>query len=143
MEQLKEWKLEGIERLDECAEALTSHFSPGDLVLVQGEMGAGKTTLIRSMCIALNVVDKVSSPTYALVNTYRTASGNTVYHFDLYRIEHPEEALDIGIEEYLDDQQAIKLIEWPERIKEYLPTDAQMILVRVNPDGSRTISLRA
>lgn len=140
---VRQWTVNSLAELDECAAMLSELLPPKAIVCVKGEMGAGKTTLIRGLCEALGVVDEVSSPTYALVNTYRRGSGETIYHFDLYRIDDPEEALDIGIEEYFDDQTALKLIEWPERISGYLPEDAVIISILMNPDGSRTISLRA
>ena len=90
------------------------------VILLLGSMGAGKTTLIKALCKELAVVDEVSSPTYSLVNEYETEAGETMYHFDLYRLNSPEEALDFGVEEYLESD-SICLVEWPEKIINFLP----------------------
>lgn len=95
-----------------------------------GEMGAGKTTLIKTLCKTLGVQDAVSSPTYSLVNEYRTSSGNPVYHFDFYRINSIEEAYDIGYEDYFYSGH-LCLIEWPERIEELLAPEN---LLRISID---------
>lgn len=84
-----------------------------------GEMGAGKTTLIKSICKNLGVIDEVSSPTFSLVNEYKTQKGQTIYHFDFYRIKSINEAYDMGIEEYFDSGN-ICLIEWPNLIEDIL-----------------------
>jgi len=97
-------------------------------VAFEGEMGAGKTTLIRFICAELGVQDEVSSPTFSLVNEYLTARKETIYHFDLYRLNTPEEALGFGIEEYLDSGK-LCLIEWPGNLGEYLPSDASRIKI--------------
>lgn len=121
--RLFETQVTGLDELPAAAMALAQHLPEHGAVLFYGEMGAGKTTLIKALCKALDVVDEVSSPTYALVNEYKTRSGRTVYHFDLYRLNEPEEALDIGFEEYLADD-ALSLIEWPERLGPYRPDAA-------------------
>ncbi|MEI6508122.1 MAG: tRNA (adenosine(37)-N6)-threonylcarbamoyltransferase complex ATPase subunit type 1 TsaE [Bacteroidota bacterium] len=82
-----------------------------------GEMGAGKTTLIKAICKTLGVEDEVSSPTFSLVNEYKTNDGKTIYHFDFYRIKNIEEVYDIGYEDYFYSNN-ICLIEWPEKIEE-------------------------
>ena len=88
--------------------------------LLEGEMGAGKTTLIKALCKELRCNDLVSSPTFSLVNHYITEETQDIYHFDFYRIENIDEAIDIGFEEYLD-RDAFCFIEWGERIRELLP----------------------
>ena len=85
----------------------------------EGEMGAGKTTLIKAICNTLGVIDEVSSPTFSLVNEYKTKDEKTIYHFDFYRIKNIEEVYDIGYEDYFFSGN-ICLIEWPEKIKELL-----------------------
>jgi len=87
-----------------------------------GDLGAGKTTLIKAICAAAGVTDEVSSPTFSLVNQYQTKSGNAVFHFDFYRIKNLEEAYDIGYEEYFDSGN-LCLIEWPEKIEPLLATE--------------------
>jgi tRNA threonylcarbamoyladenosine biosynthesis protein TsaE len=91
-----------------------------------GEMGAGKTTLIAALAKALGVTDSVSSPTYGLVHEYQTTSGTTVYHFDCYRLKHPQEALDFGIEEYLYSGNPC-WIEWPDKLGNLLPERVRTI----------------
>lgn len=96
------------------------------VICFKGEMGAGKTTLIQSLCAALSVEDVVSSPTFSLINEYQNKAGKSIYHFDCYRIDSEEEALDFGAEEYLYSGN-LCLIEWAENIASLLPEDHQII----------------
>lgn len=105
-----------------------------------GDMGAGKTTFIQAILKAMGIEEPEGSPTYSLVNVYDSPMFGRVYHFDLYRIDSAEEAYDIGIEEMLYGD-GICLIEWPEKIEELLPDDTIWSYIRVNQDGSRTISI--
>lgn len=107
--------------------------------LLFGEMGAGKTTLIKSLCLALGVSDTVNSPTFTLVNEYLDGHGDSVYHFDLYRLEKESEALDFGIEDYLCSGQYC-FIEWPEKASRLMPEDAARITISVN-NQERNITL--
>ena len=103
-----------------------------NVITLSGEMGAGKTTLIKALCKALNCNDTVSSPTFSLINEYRNSSGNPLYHFDCYRIENEEEAYDFGAEEYLFSNH-ICLVEWPENIANLLPDQHHKInLEKIN-----------
>ena len=102
-----------------------------------GEMGVGKTTLIKEIVKQLGSADKVSSPTFSLVNEYE-ADGKAVYHFDFYRIEHSDEAYQIGLENYLYSDSWC-LIEWPDKIKELLPENVNIVEIRQQLDGKRTI----
>ena len=88
-----------------------------EIIALEGNLGAGKTTLTKALCAAWGCEQAVSSPTFSLVNEYQTNSGETVYHFDLYRLKNIQEALAIGIEEYLDSGNYC-LIEWPEQAEE-------------------------
>ncbi|MFC5409834.1 tRNA (adenosine(37)-N6)-threonylcarbamoyltransferase complex ATPase subunit type 1 TsaE [Larkinella bovis] len=101
--------------------------------LFEGAMGAGKTTLIKAICRGLGVRNTVQSPTFSIVNEYVTDSGEPVYHFDCYRLRNEDEALDSGLEEYIDSGERC-LIEWPERIAGLLPPDAWTIHLRVEND---------
>ncbi len=106
-----------------------------------GKMGAGKTTFIKSVCEELGVTDTVNSPTFSIVNEYRSDStGELIYHFDFYRIKKLEEVYDMGYEDYFYSG-AICLIEWPELIEEVLPEDAVIVNIEEQEDGSRTLSL--
>ena len=108
------------------------------VVLIAGGMGTGKTTLIKEICAQLGVLEEVSSPTFALVNEYADQSGEPIYHFDLYRIEEEEEALDFGIEEYFESGQ-LCLIEWPDRIPNLLPETFGVITIQHNPAGRQLV----
>ncbi|MDO7873851.1 tRNA (adenosine(37)-N6)-threonylcarbamoyltransferase complex ATPase subunit type 1 TsaE [Hymenobacter sp. ASUV-10] len=108
------------------------------VVAFEGEMGAGKTTLIRALAAELGVADDVSSPTFALVNEYRDARDKPVYHFDFYRIDSPEEAERIGAVEYFDSGY-LCLVEWPARVARLLPPPYLEVNVVVLPDERREV----
>jgi tRNA threonylcarbamoyladenosine biosynthesis protein TsaE len=110
------------------------------VVAFEGEMGAGKTTLIRALAGALGVADDVSSPTFALVNEYRDGRDQPVYHFDFYRIDSVEEAERMGAAEYLDSGY-LCLVEWPARVAELLPEPRLEVRLDVLSAGARTIHL--
>ena len=110
------------------------------IVLLEGEMGAGKTTLIRTLCAEMGVPDEVSSPTFALVNEYRDARNRPIYHFDFYRIDTLDEALRIGAQEYFDSGY-LCLIEWPSRIEPLLPPDRLLVTLEVTGAESRRIQV--
>lgn len=109
-------------------------------LLFYGEMGVGKTTLIKEICKQLGVLDTISSPTFSLVNEYQTTTNEKVYHFDFYRIEDEEEALDMGIDDYFYNNEWC-LIEWPENIENLLPLDAVKIELNMLENGQRNIQL--
>ena len=126
--------------LDRAAGAFLDEIGDRRLVALYAPMGAGKTTFTTAVCKRLGVhEDAVSSPTFAIVNEYRTGSGEPMYHFDFYRIERLEEAYDIGLYDYLDSG-CLCLMEWPENIEELLPGETLRVRIRVNPDDSRTLS---
>ena len=106
-----------------------------------GSMGAGKTTFIKAVCECLGVTDIITSPTFAIVNEYRTESdARLIYHFDFYRIKKLEEVYDMGYEDYFYSN-ALCFLEWPELIEELLPADACKVTIRTNADGSREIEM--
>ena len=129
-----------LSEIDRAAEEFLCRIGEHRLVAFRASMGAGKTTFITALCRRLGVrSDAVSSPTFAIVNEYRTAAGEPVYHFDFYRITKPEEALDIGLYDYLDSG-ALCLMEWPENIEALLPEETLSVSITVGPDGTRTLS---
>ena len=116
----KEFHVNGVEALSEVSDYLISLRDVADVIAFYGPMGAGKTTLIKDLCHRMGVTDEVNSPTFAIVNEYVTTAGESVYHFDFYRIKKLEEAYDIGYENYFYSGN-LCLIEWPELIEPLLP----------------------
>jgi tRNA threonylcarbamoyladenosine biosynthesis protein TsaE len=110
-------------------------------LLFYGEMGVGKTTLIKEICKELKVKDLISSPTFSLVNEYKTSTNEKVFHFDFYRITNQEEALDMGIEEYFYNNDWC-LIEWPGNIENLLPLEAVEIYLTILDNRKRNIQLK-
>ena len=112
------------------------------VVAFEGEMGAGKTTLIRALCAALGVQDDVSSPTFALVNEYRSGLGQPIYHFDFYRVDSEEEAARLGAAEYFDSGY-LCLVEWPSRVAGLLPPQRLLVELAVTGPESRELSINS
>lgn len=131
-------EVSGLEALDEAANALIKYVGSERMFIFEGEMGAGKTTFIKSVARALGVQEVVSSPTFSIVNEY-DASGRVVYHFDFYRIKNLQEAYDIGYEEYFYSGDYC-LIEWPEKVEELLPEHYIKVEIAVRSDTERTLS---
>ena len=115
--------------------------SKNKVLLFYGDMGVGKTTLIKEIVKQLGVNDNVSSPTYSLVNEYHSTNGSKIFHFDFYRINKEEEALDMGIEEYFYSKNWC-LIEWPNKVENLLPLSAVKITIKVNKNDLRTLELK-
>lgn len=105
-----------------------------------GSMGAGKTTIIKAICESLGAVDLVSSPTFTLVNEYKTAEGKSIFHIDFYRIKKQEEVYDFGVEEYLTGD-SYCFMEWPELIEEILPEETVRVRISVDDQEQRILSL--
>ncbi len=111
-------------------------FNSGKIIAFYGSMGAGKTTFIKALCEELKVTDTVNSPTFALINEYGTEAGNTVFHFDFYRIKTGNEVFDLGYEDYFygDD---LCLIEWAEKIEHLLPENYVRVNIKEMENGKR------
>ena len=120
---------------------LLERLKTGSIVVLVGEMGAGKTTFTQSVLRAMGIEDLEGSPTYSLINEYESPYFGKVYHMDLYRLNSLEEALDIGIEELLY-QNVICFIEWPEKVFELLPDNTIWVYLRANEDLSRIITIK-
>jgi tRNA threonylcarbamoyladenosine biosynthesis protein TsaE len=124
--------------LPQAAQRLLPLLEQYRVVALYGGMGAGKTTLVKALCEAMGIAGTVNSPTFALVNEYRRPNGEPVYHFDFYRINKPEEAFDLGYEEYFFSGH-LCLVEWPELIAPLLPADALHLHIGVRNDGAREL----
>ena len=112
------------------------------IVCFNGDLGAGKTTFIRQLCLEWGVVDNISSPTFSIINQYKSTLKGSVFHFDFYRMEDAKEAMDIGVEEYLDSGQ-ICLIEWGEKIESLLPQEnIHIVEISLAADNKRVLELK-
>ena len=128
------------EALPEAARTFVRAIDQATVFAFYGKMGAGKTTFIKAVCEALGVTDVVNSPTFSIVNEYRSdTTGELIYHFDFYRIQRLEEVYDMGYEDYFYSG-ALCFIEWPELVEELLPGDAVKVTIEEQPDGSRIIA---
>ena len=133
-------KIASLSGIDQAAREFLQETEGYTVIAFYAPMGAGKTTFTTALCHRLGVSDDaVSSPTFAIVNEYRTGSGDPLYHFDFYRIDNVAEALDIGFYDY-SDSGALCVIEWPENIEDILPEETLRVRITVNPDESRTVS---
>ena len=135
-----ELKINSLEEISAVAEEFIRLAMQEDTVFAfNGQMGAGKTTFIKALCEALGVSEPVTSPTFAIVNEYRSdETGELIYHFDFYRIKKLEEAYDMGCEDYFYSG-AVCLIEWPELVEDLLPGNTVWVDIKVNEDETRTI----
>lgn len=134
-------KITSITDIPTAASQLLDAIGDRTIVALRGGMGAGKTTLTSEMMRILKMDDEASSPTFAIVNEYHSSeTGQTVYHFDFYRIESPAEAFDIGIEDYWESGN-LCLMEWAENIADILPEDTLFVDIEELPDSSRLITV--
>lgn len=135
-----ELTIKDLSCIDAVAQEFLQQIKGHSLVAFYAPMGAGKTTFTTAVCRALGVEDDaVSSPTFSIVNEYRTASGEPMFHFDFYRLNRIEEAFDIGFYDYIDSG-CLCMMEWPENIEEIIPEETLKIHITVNPDQSRTLT---
>lgn len=134
-----EIKIKSIDTIREAAKEFVAQMGEPTVFAFYGKMGAGKTTFIKAVCEELGVEDVITSPTFAIVNEYRSeTTGELIYHFDFYRIKKLEEVYDMGYEDYFYSG-AVCFIEWPELIDELLPGDAVKVTIEEAEDGSRVV----
>ena len=135
-----EIRIDSLNNIKEAAKQFVAAIDQNTVFAFYGKMGAGKTTFTKAVCEELGVTDTVASPTFAIVNEYRSdTTGELIYHFDFYRIKKLDEVYDMGYEDYFYSG-ALCFIEWPELIEELLPEDAVKVTIVENEDGSRTVS---
>ncbi|MBQ1174769.1 MAG: tRNA (adenosine(37)-N6)-threonylcarbamoyltransferase complex ATPase subunit type 1 TsaE [Alistipes sp.] len=133
-------EINSLDELDTVAEAVINSLDGRTVVAFDAPMGAGKTTLISRIAALLGAEDSVTSPTFAIVNQYE-GTKHTIYHFDMYRIERVEEALDFGSEEYLSSGD-LCLVEWPEKIEPLLPDDTMVVRIEILSDTARRFEIQ-
>lgn len=142
---LKTFTIGSLEEIEQVAEEFIKFISESkniqsNIFAFYGKMGAGKTTFIKAICKVLGVSDTVNSPTFTIINEYRSNRGFPIYHFDFYRINKLQEAYDIGTEDYFAGD-GLCLIEWPEKIAEILPQDCISVSITTNEDLSRSVQI--
>jgi tRNA threonylcarbamoyladenosine biosynthesis protein TsaE len=124
--------------LSAAAKKLLKYAGDNKIFAFYGSMGAGKTTFIKAICKVLDAVDIITSPSFTIVNEYRTSKGETLYHIDFYRIKKQEEVFDFGIEEYLTGD-SYCFMEWPELVREILPPGIVNVIITVDENEKRTL----
>ena len=135
----KELRINSLSEIDERAKEFLQIVAGHNLIAFYAPMGAGKTTFTTALCRVMGVQeDAVSSPTFSIVNEYRTSSGESIFHFDFYRITRIAEALDIGYYDYIDSG-CLCIMEWPENIEELIPDEALRVSISVCEDGARVL----
>lgn len=135
---MNEVTIKNLADIDRAAEEFLQKIGENKLIAFYAPMGSGKTTFTTAICRVLGVGDAVCSPTFTIINEYLTAEGESVFHFDFYRLTKPSEAMDIGLYDYLDSG-CLCLMEWPENVEELLPDETLKVTIRVNEDQSRSL----
>lgn len=138
IDDVKVFRAVGLSELEVVAQYIVGHIRRFKIWLLFGEMGSGKTTLIKEICSALGVTDSMSSPTFSIVNEYEAADRGNIFHFDFYRIKNEAEAYDIGSDEYFYSGSPC-FVEWPEKIPSLIPVDHAEIAIKVENNTQRTI----
>ena len=136
-----EIKIQSLDHIHEAAREFIAAMGDNTVFALYGKMGAGKTTFVKALCQELGVEDVVTSPTFAVINEYRSdIAGELIYHFDFYRIKKQEAAYDMGYEDYFYSG-ALCFIEWPELVEELLPGNTVKVTIEELEDGSRKLTM--
>ena len=136
-----EIKIQSLDQIHEAAKEFIAAMGENTVFALYGKMGAGKTTFVKAVCEELGVTDVITSPTFAIVNEYRSEdTAELIYHFDFYRINKLEEVYDMGYEDYFYSG-ALCFIEWPELVEELLPGNTIKVSIEEQKDGPRTVTL--
>ena len=130
--------IKSLDEIQQAADDFVAAMGDNTVFALYGPMGVGKTTFTKAVCERLGVKDNITSPTFAIVNEYRSTTDELIYHFDFYRIKKLEEVYDMGYEDYFYSG-AICFIEWPELIEELLPLDAVKVTLSENSYGTRSV----
>ncbi len=138
---MKSFAVNTIDALKNVAVELLDLLPNHQIVALEGQMGAGKTTFVQQVLKSMGIEELEGSPTYSLINQYESPFFGTVYHLDLYRLNSLDEVFDIGIEELLY-QKCVCLIEWPEKMVELLPDNTIWVYIRIEEDLTRTITIK-
>ena len=134
-------RINTLEEIEAAARQFVEAMGDNTVFAFYGKMGAGKTTFIKAVCTLLGVTDNITSPTFAIVNEYRSdIAGELIYHFDFYRIKKLEEVYDVGYEDYFYSG-AVCFIEWPELIEELLPGNTIKVTIEEEADGARVLTM--
>lgn len=134
-----EIKINSLADINEAAKQFIENMGDGKVFAFYGKMGAGKTTFIKAICEELGVDDVITSPTFAIVNEYQSATtGDSIYHFDFYRIKKLEEVYDMGYEDYFYSG-SLCFLEWPELIDDLLPENATKVTIEATEEGGRIV----
>jgi len=142
---MKEYTTKTPEETMDIGKEIATSLRGGDIVLLQGDLGAGKTTFVKGVATGLGVEDTVTSPTFSIMNTYKikfvASDAKHLVHIDTYRLENEQELVDIGIEDYLDDKNTICIIEWPEKIPSLLKNKKTVSIKLSHTENGRTITV--
>ena len=132
--------IENTDQLGKAADEFIRYTGRNNIFAFYGSMGAGKTSLIKAICDKMGSIDTATSPSFTLVNEYKTHNGDILYHFDFFRIKTQEEVFDFGFEEYLDSGRKC-FMEWPGKVESLLPEETVKVYITVNPDSSRIVEV--
>ena len=133
-------KIKSLDTIAQSAQQFVDIIGDNTVFAFFGKMGAGKTTFIKAICQEIGVIDTVNSPTFSIINEYKSINGESIYHFDCYRINNIQEAINLGFDDYFCSEN-LCFIEWAEKIVDILPNNTVSVTFEVEPDGTRTLKI--